>query len=126
MSSDLVNLKMAYQEEALDVDDAVRDKPAYDEKNSFPKGLDAGLAPEIVTRITRISSILSVLVAGIALFSDGYNAQIIGYMEPLFSDLYCTHQLCVNKQCSRLTESQISKRNLKDHQDPSIKLLSDR
>jgi hypothetical protein len=88
---------MAYQEEALDVDDAAHDKPAYDEKNSFPKGPDAGLAPEIVTRITRVSSVLSVLVAGIALFSDGFNAQIIGYMEPLFSDLYCTHQLCVNK-----------------------------
>jgi hypothetical protein len=34
-----------------------------------------------------VSSVISVLVAGIALFSDGYNAQIIGYMEPLFSDL---------------------------------------
>jgi hypothetical protein len=88
---------MEYQEEVLDVDDAVHGKPAYDEKNSFPKSRDAGLAPEIVMRITRVSSILSVLVAGIALFSDGYNAQIIGYMEPLFSDLYCTHQLCVNK-----------------------------
>ena len=40
------------------------------------------------TRITRISSILMVLVAGIALFSDGYNAQIIGYMNPLFKELY--------------------------------------
>lgn len=29
----------------------------------------------------------SVFVAGIALFSVGYNAQIIGYMAPLFSDL---------------------------------------
>lgn len=28
------------------------------------------------------------IVSGVALFSDGYNAQIIGYMEPLFSDLY--------------------------------------
>jgi hypothetical protein len=45
------------------------------------------LPPAVVTRITRISGTLSVLVAGIALFSDGYNAQIIGYMEPLFPDL---------------------------------------
>ena len=87
---------MAYQgEEVLDVDNAIQDKPAYDENNSFPKDPDAGLAPEIVARITRTSSILSVLVAGFALFSDGYNAQIIGYMEPLFSDLYFTDQLCM-------------------------------
>lgn len=39
-------------------------------------------------KTTRVSSILTVIVAGLALFSDGYNAQIIGYMEPLFSDLY--------------------------------------
>lgn len=32
--------------------------------------------------------ILNVIIAGLALFSDGYNAQIIGYLEPLFSVLY--------------------------------------
>ncbi|ETI23796.1 hypothetical protein G647_05602 [Cladophialophora carrionii CBS 160.54] len=41
-----------------------------------------------VARITKVSSIITVLVSGLALFSDGYNAQIIGYMEPLFTDLY--------------------------------------
>lgn len=39
-------------------------------------------------KVTRVSSIITVLVAGLALFSDGYNAQIVGYMEPLFDDLY--------------------------------------
>jgi hypothetical protein len=39
-------------------------------------------------KVTRISSIITVVVSGLALFSDGYNAQIIGYMEPLFTDLY--------------------------------------
>ncbi|BCS17216.1 uncharacterized protein APUU_10044S [Aspergillus puulaauensis] len=34
------------------------------------------------------SGVLNVAIAGLALFSDGYNAQIIGYMEPLFSVLY--------------------------------------
>ncbi|CAI7646315.1 hypothetical protein N7533_010683 [Penicillium manginii] len=34
------------------------------------------------------SGVLNVVISGIALFSDGYNAQIIGYMEPLFSVLY--------------------------------------
>lgn len=41
-----------------------------------------------MSNVMRISSILTVVVSGLALFSDGYNAQIIGYMEPLFSDLY--------------------------------------
>jgi hypothetical protein len=31
-----------------------------------------------VARITKVSSTITVLVAGLALFSDGYNAQIIG------------------------------------------------
>ena len=39
-------------------------------------------------KVTKVSSVITVIVAGLALFSDGYNAQIIGYMEPLFSDLY--------------------------------------
>ncbi|KOS40422.1 hypothetical protein ACN38_g8725 [Penicillium nordicum] len=34
------------------------------------------------------SGVLNVVVSVLALFSDGYNAQIIGYMEPLFSVLY--------------------------------------
>ncbi|KAJ5948084.1 hypothetical protein N7466_001099 [Penicillium verhagenii] len=34
------------------------------------------------------SSVLNAVISGSALFSDGYNAQIIGYMESLFSDLY--------------------------------------
>ncbi|KAF9893028.1 hypothetical protein FE257_012439 [Aspergillus nanangensis] len=34
------------------------------------------------------TGVLNVVISGIALFSDGYNAQIIGYMEPLFSELY--------------------------------------
>jgi MFS family permease len=42
----------------------------------------------VVAKITKVSSILMVLVSGLALFSDGYNAQIIGYMNPLFEALY--------------------------------------
>ncbi|KAH0846129.1 hypothetical protein FOPE_12201 [Fonsecaea pedrosoi] len=49
---------------------------------------DRRLSHVDVARITRVSSVITVLVAGLALFSDGYNAQIIGYMEPLFTDLY--------------------------------------
>ena len=39
-------------------------------------------------RTSRISSTLTVVVAGLALLSDGYNAQIIGYMKPVLQDLY--------------------------------------
>jgi MFS family permease len=41
-----------------------------------------------ISRISRISSILTVLVGGLALFSDGYNAQVIGYMNPVFEVIY--------------------------------------
>ncbi|KAB8416349.1 hypothetical protein FH972_024869 [Carpinus fangiana] len=64
-------------------------KDEYDGKH--PSDTDSELAQgssTTIARISRVSSIFTVLVAGLALFSDGYNAQIIGYMEPLFSDLY--------------------------------------
>jgi hypothetical protein len=62
-------------------------KSINSESEAYPKDMGLHLPSATADRITRTSSILSVLVAGIALFSDGYNAQIIGYMEPLFSDL---------------------------------------
>ncbi|KAH7211432.1 major facilitator superfamily domain-containing protein [Fusarium oxysporum] len=42
---------------------------------------------EITTK-SRMSAITTVLTSGLALFSDGYNAQIIGYMNPVFAKLY--------------------------------------
>jgi MFS family permease len=53
-----------------------------------PERTASRLDESAVKKITRTSSILMVLVAGLALFSDGYNAQIIGYMNPLFAKLY--------------------------------------
>ncbi|KAL1889385.1 hypothetical protein Sste5346_008952 [Sporothrix stenoceras] len=41
-----------------------------------------------VGTITARSSITTVLVSGVALFSDGYNAQIIGYMNLVLAKLY--------------------------------------
>ena len=41
-----------------------------------------------IDRITKVSSITTVLVSGVALFSDGYNAQIIGYMNLVLAELY--------------------------------------
>jgi MFS family permease len=49
---------------------------------------ESGIQDTKVSKITKVSSILMVLVSGLALFSDGYNAQIIGYMNPLFKKLY--------------------------------------
>lgn len=34
------------------------------------------------------SSIVMVTVGGLALFSDGYNAQVVGYMNPVLTELY--------------------------------------
>ena len=83
----------------------------------YPEAIGEGMRRESVIKVTRISSILTVLVSGVALFSDGYNAQIskcwdvkrrlalqlgltlnhlVGYMEPLFSDLYVTWYSCVD------------------------------
>ncbi|KAL7892111.1 major facilitator superfamily domain-containing protein [Trichoderma sp. SZMC 28014] len=44
--------------------------------------------PNTISRISCVSSIFMVLVGGLALFSDGYNAQVIGYRNPLFAELY--------------------------------------
>ena len=59
-----------------------------EERGLYPEATGEGIPTSTVVKITRLSSILSTLVAGLALFSDGYNAQIIGYMEPFFSVLY--------------------------------------
>lgn len=38
--------------------------------------------------VTKITSVLMVLVGGFALFSDGYNAQVVGHMNPVMSAIY--------------------------------------
>jgi len=60
------------------------------DQKTFDTDVDKATSPDSIDgesvdrgqlkKITRISSILTVLVSGLALFSDGYNAQIIGYM----------------------------------------------
>ncbi|ERS99616.1 uncharacterized protein SPSK_09037 [Sporothrix schenckii 1099-18] len=42
----------------------------------------------VADRVTKRSSITTVVVSGVALFSDGYNAQIIGYMNLILAELY--------------------------------------
>jgi len=58
------------------------------ETNDGQRQRISSISEAVQARITRVSSIFMVLVAGLALFSDGYNAQIIGYMNPLFKQLY--------------------------------------
>ncbi|GFP57077.1 glycerophosphoinositol permease 1 [Trichoderma asperellum] len=66
--------------------DEVTVSPILHPSNDTSK--DAIAQPSTFSRISRISSIFMVLVGGLALFSDGYNAQVIGYMNPLFKELY--------------------------------------
>jgi MFS family permease len=68
-------LQLAYPEVS------VEDEKPLDRKDSSIDDL-------VIAKITKTSSILMVLVSGLALLSDGYNAQIIGYMNPLFKELY--------------------------------------
>ncbi|CEJ92828.1 hypothetical protein VHEMI08458 [[Torrubiella] hemipterigena] len=42
----------------------------------------------LVKSKSNLSSMLAVLVGGVALFSDGYNAQIVGYMNLVLKELY--------------------------------------
>lgn len=62
-------------------------KSIQDEKDQYPEETGLELPAATANHIIRVSSILAVLVSGVALFSDGYNAQVIGYMEPLLSEL---------------------------------------
>jgi MFS family permease len=41
-----------------------------------------------ISRRTKISAVMTVVFAGIALCTDGYNAQVIGYMDTYFKALY--------------------------------------
>ncbi|EMC91895.1 hypothetical protein BAUCODRAFT_78869 [Baudoinia panamericana UAMH 10762] len=68
-------------------DHAIVDKTNPSEDRPVPDGFDSVQEGEL-QRVTRVSSVLTVLVSGLALFSDGYNAQIIGYMNALFPVLY--------------------------------------
>ncbi|KAK4494763.1 hypothetical protein PRZ48_014119 [Zasmidium cellare] len=58
-----------------------------DKASSSEEGIES-VQDGTVKKISRISSIMTVVVSGLALFSDGYNAQIIGYMKPLLKVLY--------------------------------------
>ncbi|KAF8883999.1 major facilitator superfamily domain-containing protein [Infundibulicybe gibba] len=56
-----------------------------------------------IVRRTNASSVINVLVSGVALFSDGYNIQIIGYMNVVLADLYPHAQTTAMK--TRLSNS---------------------
>lgn len=70
------------------VDDKYTPDPVVQDKaSSSEEGLES-IQDGTIKKISRISSIMTVVVSGLALFSDGYNAQIIGYMKPLLKLLY--------------------------------------
>lgn len=51
-------------------------------------GVDIKEQEPVVRTPSKTSSVLMVLVGGVALFSDGYNAQIVGHMNPILSKIY--------------------------------------
>lgn len=50
-------------------------------------GLDSASSSDSQTPATRPAGKLDVLVQGVALFSDGYNIQVIGYMNSVLAKL---------------------------------------
>ncbi|KAF7157836.1 hypothetical protein CNMCM5623_002270 [Aspergillus felis] len=58
-------------------------KSTVEDNDKSPKQHESEVIPG-----RKQGGVVNVIVSGLALFSDGYNAQIIGYMEPLFSVLY--------------------------------------
>lgn len=87
-----LNFAMGQTEKALEAEsspDVSPDisRPFPDEKFTSHEVPSLQLPPAAVGNTAKVSSVLTVFVAGVALFSDGYNAQIIGYMQPLFADL---------------------------------------
>lgn len=57
----------------------------------------------------RIPGKLDVLTQGVALFSDGYNIQIIGYMNTVLTKLYVVNMFLIASPIAKLY--QISERN---------------
>jgi hypothetical protein len=88
-----VNSAMTQTEKALEAEGSPDASPELsrsfqDEKHVSAEASSLQLPGAAIGTAGKVSSVLTVLVAGVALFSDGYNAQIIGYMQPLFADLY--------------------------------------
>jgi hypothetical protein len=75
---------------AADNETAIAGTPAtfnYEKDEYHEKPADLELPDAELGQSSNRSSIIRVLISGVALFSDGYTAQIIGYMEPLFTTL---------------------------------------
>lgn len=59
-------------------DHAIVDKTSPSSEEGVPDGFEPTQETEAaLKKVTRVSSTLTVIVAGLALFSDGYNAQIM-------------------------------------------------
>ncbi|OBT88790.1 hypothetical protein VE02_03123 [Pseudogymnoascus sp. 03VT05] len=83
---------MAQTEKAVEAESSPDTSPDLsasfqDEKYTSQEASSLQLPAAAIGNTAKVCSVLTVFVAGVALFSDGYNAQIIGYMQPLFADL---------------------------------------
>ena len=66
----------------------LKDGNVVDEASATPSNEVVESQSSVLKHVSKVSSILTVIVSGLALFSDGYNAQVIGYMNPIFEVLY--------------------------------------
>lgn len=64
-------------------------------------------------------SVLNVLVQGVALFSDGYSVQVIGYMQTVMAKLFVSLPHTTTKITNRF---QLSQRAHCKHQDSTLEL----
>ncbi|KAJ5706574.1 hypothetical protein N7488_006375 [Penicillium malachiteum] len=56
-----------------------------EDKGAAQQNWDLEVAP---SEKKQTSKVLNIVISGLALFSDGYNAQIIGFMDLIFAELY--------------------------------------
>lgn len=61
---------------------------SHDGKDDAMVQVESHSGKRMIGRGSKLSSIIMVLIAGLALFSDGYNAQVVGHMNPVLSQLY--------------------------------------
>ncbi|KAJ4249811.1 hypothetical protein NW762_012154 [Fusarium torreyae] len=68
--------------------EVTKEKPATASHQVDGSPKPTAISDTAQVQVPRRSAIATVLISGLALFSDGYNAQIIGYMNPIFAKLY--------------------------------------
>lgn len=70
-------------------DSITSQQPCYEvSKKDEERAVEVNSVDEEVDRAQKYSSKITIMFSAMALFSDGYNAQVIGYMNAFFDSLY--------------------------------------